>query len=165
MRREDPSFGADRLETDRVNLAEAQNEITGRLARTLNVELVQDAARRIEREAAVDPDARDLVMRGWALYHRLRSPATLRPAQRAFEHALEIDPGSVDARIGIATIMAQNMNDDRRHLPEAARGRPHRLGCRDNRRGRQHRWQTRNRRAPYRSLGSRDVLVELSQKA
>jgi hypothetical protein len=32
-----------------------------------------------------------------------------------------------------------------RHLPEAARGRPHRLGRRDNRRGREHRWQTRDR--------------------
>ncbi len=37
---------ADRFDTDRANLAEAQSEITGRLARTLNVELVRDANRR-----------------------------------------------------------------------------------------------------------------------
>src|SRR5438477_8283413 len=52
----------------------------------------------------------------------------------------------------------------RRYLPEAARGRPHRLGRGNNRRGRQHRWQTRDRRAPYRSVGSRDFLVGLSEE-
>jgi hypothetical protein len=39
---------ADRFETDRRNLEVAQSEITGRLARTLNVELVRDSGRRIE---------------------------------------------------------------------------------------------------------------------
>src|SRR5215471_9625128 len=57
---------ADRFETDRRNLAEAQSEITGRLARTLHIELVSDAAHRIEQEHLVEPEARDSVMRGWA---------------------------------------------------------------------------------------------------
>jgi adenylate cyclase len=93
---------ADRFETNRRNLAEAKSEITGRLARTLNLELVQDAGRRIEQEKAVDPDARDLVMRGWALLYRPQSAATVRKAEGVFEQALEIDPRSVDARIGMA---------------------------------------------------------------
>jgi len=50
------------------------------------------------------------------------------------------------------------------YLPEAARGRPHRLGRGNNRRGRQHRGQTRDRRAAYRSLGGRDFLVGLSEE-
>jgi TolB-like protein/class 3 adenylate cyclase len=41
---------ADRFETDRSNLAEAQSEITGRLARTLNAELIGATGRRIEQE-------------------------------------------------------------------------------------------------------------------
>src|SRR6267378_2495661 len=45
---------AERFETDRRNLAEAQSEITGRLARTLNLQLVHDSGRRIELERAVD---------------------------------------------------------------------------------------------------------------
>jgi hypothetical protein len=59
---------ADRFDTDRTNLPEAQSEITGRLARTLNLELVKDAGRRIEDDddKVADPDARDLVTRGWA---------------------------------------------------------------------------------------------------
>jgi adenylate cyclase len=104
---------ADRFDTDRANAAEAQAEITGRLARTLNSELVQDAGRRIEHERAVDPDARDLVMRGWAWSHRPVSVATRQEARRAFEQALEVDPGSVDARIGLATILLNNIIDSR----------------------------------------------------
>src|SRR5262249_14700212 len=100
---------ADRFETDRRNLAEAQREITGRLAESLNLELVRDVGRRIEQEGAADPDARDLVMRGWAWYHRPRSMAATKEARRAFERALEIDPRSVEARIGIAMVLLVNL--------------------------------------------------------
>ena len=91
--------------TRRVNLAQAQDEITGRLARTLNLELVEASVRRSEQARAVDPDARDLVMRGWALYNRMAFAATREEAQRAFEQALEIDPESVDARIGLGEVL------------------------------------------------------------
>jgi adenylate cyclase len=101
---------ADRFETDRRNLVEAQSEITGRLARTLNVELVRDSGRRVELERAVDPDARDLVMRGWAWVYRPVSAANLQEARRDFERALEIDPRSVDARIGLAQALLGNIN-------------------------------------------------------
>jgi adenylate cyclase len=100
---------AGRFDTDRRNLAEAQNEITARLARTLNVELLRDVSRRIELEKAADPDARDLVMRGWEWWYRPASTASRQQAQRAFERALGIDPGSVDARIGLANILAANL--------------------------------------------------------
>jgi TolB-like protein len=74
---------ADRFETDRRNLVEAQREITGRLAESLHLELVRDFGRRIEEEGAADPDARDLVTRGWAWYHRPRSMAATEEARRA----------------------------------------------------------------------------------
>jgi adenylate cyclase len=96
---------ADRFETDRRSLAEAQSEITGRLARTLNVELARDSGRRIELERMANPDARDFVMRAWYRYYRPFSPASVQEALQDFERALEIDPLSVDARIGIATLM------------------------------------------------------------
>jgi adenylate cyclase len=102
---------ADRFDTDRRNLPAAQNEITGRLARTLNLELGEAVGRRIEQEKAVDPDARDFDMRGWALFYRPFSVTNRREAQRAFEQALEIDPRSVDARIGIALVLATNVSD------------------------------------------------------
>jgi TolB-like protein/tetratricopeptide (TPR) repeat protein len=101
---------AERFETDRRNLAEAQSEITGRLARTLNLQLVHSLGRRVELERAVDLDARDLVMRGWSWYYRPISPATLREARQHFDRALELDPRSVDARIGLAQALLGNIS-------------------------------------------------------
>jgi TolB-like protein len=96
---------AERFETDRRNLSEAQDEIVGRLARTLNLELVEAAGRRIEQERTVDPDTHDLVMRWWTWFYRPRSATTLEDAQRAFERALARDPQAVEARIGLATVL------------------------------------------------------------
>jgi adenylate cyclase len=100
---------ADRFETDNADFAEAQDAITGRLAQTLNLELVEAAGRRIEEERVVDPDSRDLVMRGWAWYYRPMSVGTVQEAQRAFERALEVDPRSIDARIGTASVLIRKV--------------------------------------------------------
>lgn len=100
---------ADRVETDRLRLLAAETEITGRLARSLNLELIKDLGRRIEQGAAVDPEARDLVMRGYALWYRPRATANNQEAMRAFERALDLDPRSLDARIGIAKIRVSNV--------------------------------------------------------
>src|SRR6516164_8471549 len=102
---------ADRFDTDRASLAAAQDEITGRLARALKVELVADVGRRIDRERVVDPDARDLVMRGRALLLKAGSVAAWQEAVAAFERALEIDPRSVDAQIGLATALGRSVAD------------------------------------------------------
>jgi adenylate cyclase len=101
---------ADQFDTNRANLAETQSEITGRLAWTLNIALLSDASRRIEHEKAVDPDARDLVMRGWAWWYAgPQSPKAGQEALNAFERALEIDPRSVEARIGIARVLLSRL--------------------------------------------------------
>jgi adenylate cyclase len=98
---------ADRFDTDRAKLAETQNEITGRLARTLNIALVQAAQRGIERERTVDPNARDLVMRGWARFDW--SDVNRSETQPLFERALKIDPQSVSARLGVARILIEKL--------------------------------------------------------
>jgi adenylate cyclase len=100
---------ADRFDTNRRDVSEAQSEITGRLAWTLNMQLVKDVGHRIEQEKAVDLDARDLVMRGWAWYFRPASSTNRHEAQRLFEHALELDPRSIDARVGLAKILVSNL--------------------------------------------------------
>ena len=100
---------ADRFDTSRRDLAEAQSEITIRLARTLNLELLREVGDRIEQEKALDPDARDLVMQGWALFYRPISVGNRQEAQRAFERALEINPKSADARTGIALVLLANI--------------------------------------------------------
>ena len=100
---------ADRLESDRANLVKTQREITGRLARTLNLELTEAVHRRAERAAVVDLDAQDLLMRGWALYYRPASALVRQQALRSFERALELDPQSIDGRIGIGTVLADDL--------------------------------------------------------
>ena len=113
---------ADRFETDHADLAEAQDAITGRLAQTLNLELVEAVGRRIEQERTVDPNSRDEVMRGWAWYYRPMSIGAVQEAQRAFERALETDPRSIDARIGIASILVRKVAEgwsSARHEDEA----------------------------------------------
>jgi adenylate cyclase len=94
---------ADRFDTDRTNLPKAQNEITRRLATSLHLRLIEAEGRRSEQET--NPDARDMVMRGWAWYYRPVTEVSLQEAQRAFEQALELDRESIDARIGLATVL------------------------------------------------------------
>src|SRR3984893_4860167 len=49
-------------------------------------------------------------MLGWAWWHRPRSAATIREARRAFERALEIDPRSVNARVGLARLLTVELS-------------------------------------------------------
>ncbi|HEY2620673.1 MAG TPA: winged helix-turn-helix domain-containing protein [Acetobacteraceae bacterium] len=118
---------ADRFATDRRNLAEAQREITGRLAHTLDLQLVAADDRRIQQMKRADPDAADLAMRGWALWFQPFSVATREKAARAFAQALEIDPQSVDAKIGAATILVSNIGVGSSRSPQQDGARAERL--------------------------------------
>jgi adenylate cyclase len=108
---------ADRFDTDRRNLAEAQDQITGRLARTLNLELVQAVGRQIQNEP--NPDAQDLIMRGWALYQRTQTAASREEAKFDFERALELDPKSYDAKLGIASALVVDLINALSQHPDA----------------------------------------------
>jgi adenylate cyclase len=101
----------DRFETNMRNLAEAQSEITGRLARTLNLQLVQAVGRQIEREKTTDPDAQDLIMRGWAVYQRSQALTSRDEARQLFERALKIEPNSYEAKLGVASILVINLSN------------------------------------------------------
>lgn len=98
---------ADRFDTSLVDLDHAQDEIIGRLAHTLNRELVVAAVNRIEQQSESNPDARDLVMRGWAWWHRPTTISARQEARQAFEQALEMGGGSIDAKIGLAATITQ----------------------------------------------------------
>jgi adenylate cyclase len=100
---------ADRFDTDCAALMQAQDEITGSIARTLVLELMEAIGRRIEQEEPPNLNARDFVMRGWAWFFRPATPANVVCAQEAFEQALAMEPGSVDARVGVGTILIENV--------------------------------------------------------
>jgi TolB-like protein/class 3 adenylate cyclase/Tfp pilus assembly protein PilF len=114
---------ADRFETDRQNLADAQAEITGRLARTLNLQLVQAVGRQIERQPPLNPDAQDLIMRGWALYQRAPAATSRVAAKDEFERALAIEPNSYDAKLGIAAVLVVDLANGTSDRPPADEAR------------------------------------------
>jgi len=94
---------------DPANLAQAQNEILGRLARTLSRKLVEAAGLRIGQQGALDADPHDLLIYGWALFNRATTATILRESQLVFERVLEIEPNSVGAKIGIGYALAVNV--------------------------------------------------------
>jgi tetratricopeptide (TPR) repeat protein len=98
---------AARFDRDTANLLALQDEITSRIANALGVELVAaEAARPTEH-----PDVIDFVLRGRA--------ASLKPASRdsyaemigLFEHALALDPQSVEAQSYLATALVNRKID------------------------------------------------------
>jgi adenylate cyclase len=118
---------ADRFDVDPANVAEAQSEITGRLARILNLHLVAAADRRIERERVADPDAETLVLRGRARLIRSSSLKTRQEAQRAFERALVIDPQSIDAKVYLAITLVITLLDGWSRCPRQDQAQAERL--------------------------------------
>jgi tetratricopeptide (TPR) repeat protein len=108
---------ADRFEGERTKLGELQVEAVSRLANSLGVELVKAEALRAAREKPNNPDAADLVMRGWAILYSNPDKAALHSARTLFERALAFDQQNVSAMIGLNSVLTWLVNtkwsDDR----------------------------------------------------
>jgi TolB-like protein/class 3 adenylate cyclase/Flp pilus assembly protein TadD len=103
----DAHLWAERFERDISDLFALQNEITGRIAATLNLELVgAEAARPTEH-----PDALDYILRGRAAYWKAPSRVSYAEAISLFERALALDPGSVEAQSWLATALVGRVVD------------------------------------------------------
>ena len=97
---------ADRFDGNRSRLGELQIEFVARLARSLDVELVRAESFRAMRERPDDPDAVDLAMQGWAAYNQPLSPANMDKAVDYFERALQLDPKSPRALVGLSLALS-----------------------------------------------------------
>jgi tetratricopeptide (TPR) repeat protein len=93
---------AERFDKPLAELFDMQDEIVSRLANTLKAQLIEAEARRAER--SVHPDATDLVFRGFACSYKGPTPEYTAEARGFFERALEIDPRSIGALIGMALV-------------------------------------------------------------
>jgi TolB-like protein/Flp pilus assembly protein TadD len=102
---------ADRFDSDLTDLGQLQNEITGRIASSLNVELIEAESRRSLQEHATNPDAVDLTMRGLAVWWRPRSKENNKEARALFEQALQRDPQYPDALAGLAVTHATDVGN------------------------------------------------------
>jgi TolB-like protein/class 3 adenylate cyclase len=95
---------AERFDKPVADLFGMQDEIVSRLARTLDVELVEAEARRSER--SLHPDAMDLYFQGRACWHKGMTNENLAQSRSILERALALDPGNINALVGIANIDA-----------------------------------------------------------
>jgi adenylate cyclase len=102
---------SDRFDGDRTNLAALQDQITARLARSLNIELIQAESRRSEVDRSRSPDAMDFTMRGWAKVYEARSKIENAQAKDLFDSALRLDPDNVEAMVGKAQCLAAGANN------------------------------------------------------
>jgi len=106
---------AERFDKPVTNLLDIQDEIVSRLANTLDSQLIEAEAQRASRSP--HPDAMDLYFQGRACWNKGMTPEYLAQARNFYDRALTLDPGNVDAIVGmallIATIAGSFASDDR----------------------------------------------------
>jgi len=105
----DAHLWAERFDGDTSDLFALQDEITRRIAFALNVELARAEAARPTQH----PDAVDYIFRGRAVL-RGGPPSRERYAEgiALFEHALTLDPQSVEAKCPLASNLASRVIDN-----------------------------------------------------
>jgi len=103
----DTHLWAEQVDRDLSDLFALQKEITGRIANTLNLELVAaEAARPTD-----NPDALDYILRGRSVRGQPDSPEVLGQAINLFERALSLDPQSVEAQTQLANALTSRVLD------------------------------------------------------
>jgi TolB-like protein/Tfp pilus assembly protein PilF len=103
----DAHLWAERFDRNIGDLFILQDEITSRIAVELNLELIAvEAARPTEH-----PDVLDYILRGRAVLLKPRTRDTCRKAINSFEHALALDPQSVEAQCRLSSILAGRVLD------------------------------------------------------
>jgi TolB-like protein/DNA-binding SARP family transcriptional activator/Flp pilus assembly protein TadD len=127
---------AERFRGLRHDLPALHNEVTGRVAATLRLELAGAEGRRVERDHRSDLAAADDALRGWAILYSPYSREKWAEARRLFERAFAKDPDTVDALIGLAHVLLGYSNspvDDRQRadalLRRALELRPNRASA------------------------------------
>ena len=81
-----------------------QDEIVSRLASSLDAQLIEAEARRAER--SMHPDAMELVFQGRSCWNKGMTSEYMARARTYFERALTLDPGNIEALVGIASVDA-----------------------------------------------------------
>jgi TolB-like protein/class 3 adenylate cyclase len=93
---------AERFDKPLADLFDMQDEIVARLANQLRVELIAAEARRAEQTP--NTNSMDLVFQGWAVLIRGQTPDILAKARGFYERALKVDPGNIEALVGVAAV-------------------------------------------------------------
>lgn len=114
---------AERFDHDIGDLFTLQDEITSRLANALGVELIAVEAARPNEHL----DALDYILRGRAVLLKLQTPDIHKEAINLFEHALALDPQSVEAQSRLANSLVVRVDDGMTDTAAADLARAERL--------------------------------------
>ncbi|SEF15078.1 TolB amino-terminal domain-containing protein [Rhizobiales bacterium GAS191] len=101
---------ADRFDIDLADPNAGEDEIVARIGGELNVQLVDIESARAVRERPSNPQAFDLILQARALTNQPPSPQRLATALGFYGRALESDPSSVVAMLGIADTLTRQLN-------------------------------------------------------
>lgn len=92
----------DRFENEFADLARLENDITGRIAASLNVQLIRAEGRRVEK--STHPDALDLRLRATSLFFGSVVPENTLAARQLLQRSLSLDPSSAEAWARLAQV-------------------------------------------------------------
>jgi Tfp pilus assembly protein PilF len=92
----------DRFETKFADVGLLENQITGRIAASLNVQLMRVEGRRAER--ATNPDALDLRLRATAMFFGSIAPEHTLMARQLLRRSVSLDPSSAEAWARLAEL-------------------------------------------------------------
>jgi class 3 adenylate cyclase/TolB-like protein/Tfp pilus assembly protein PilF len=92
----------DRFENEFADLARLENAITGRIAASLNHQLLRAEGRRVEK--STHPDALDLRLRATSLFFGSISPENTLAARQLLQRSLSLDPSEAEAWARLAEV-------------------------------------------------------------
>jgi adenylate cyclase len=96
---------ADRFESDIGDLFALQAAVTGRIAASLDIQLVKAEGRRALEQPAANPDAVDLRMRAMGIYIGSITPEHMLAARRLLEQSVQLDPNSAESWAWLADVL------------------------------------------------------------
>lgn len=97
---------ADHFNNEVADLFQLEQDVTGRIASSLGIELIKAEGLRAFNEQAANPDAMDLRVRAMHLYFSSITPEHSQEARRLLEQAVQRDPYSAEAWGWLAEILA-----------------------------------------------------------
>jgi adenylate cyclase len=100
---------ADRFNTDVTSLPELYDAVTGRIAASLNLQLVRAEYRRVVAEGTTDPDATDLRLRAMAYLVENETPENTSAARKALEEALNKNPDDAESLSQLALVLVREV--------------------------------------------------------
>jgi adenylate cyclase len=97
---------ADHFDNEVADLFQLEQDVTGRIASSLGIELIKAEGLRALNEQAANPDAIDLRVRAMHLYFSSVTPEHAQEARRLLEQAVQRDPYSAEAWGWLAEILS-----------------------------------------------------------